>query len=114
MHLIEEYMLKSKSDRQNHLRLNEACIERGGNSVQCRALLAHVLDTTIPRGAKVNLCHACHNDKCNNPNHLYWGTASENIRDAFDNGRKSMWQLSVEKYGLVEATKRQSIKRKKN
>lgn len=85
---INEYMLRSKEQRQNHLKLDEACIEIGGNSREARLLMAHFLKVTIPKGMKIHLCHACHNGKCSNPEHLYWGTAAENIDDCIKNGRK--------------------------
>ena len=100
---IEDYILRSKTDRQIHLKLDEACIERGGKSTFFKGLLAHVLDTTIPAGFKILLCHACHNEKCSNPNHLYWGSAKENVQDRLDNGGKTAWEYSVEKYGLEGA-----------
>jgi hypothetical protein len=84
---IEDYIQKPKSERQAHLRLEEPCIERGGFSSYCKGLLAHVLDTTIPSGKKIHVCHACHNGPCSNPNHLYWGTPSENRRDFVESGR---------------------------
>ena len=34
----------------------------------------------------VYLCHACHNGKCSNPVHLYWGTPLDNGIDATENG----------------------------
>lgn len=88
MILIEDYILKSKTERQLHLKLDELCIERGGKSTFLKGLLAHILDTTIPSGFKILLCHACHNDKCSNPNHLYWGTPKENRQDAMDCGAR--------------------------
>jgi hypothetical protein len=81
---IDDYMKLSKETRQRHLNLKDSCIEIGTNSQQCRALLAHTLKTTVPKGMKVHLCHACHNSKCSNSNHLYWGTSSENTRDTMD------------------------------
>ena len=79
---FEEYMALLKEERQSHLILDEPCVEIGTNSQQCRALLAHRLRTTVPKGMKVHLCHACNNGKCSNPNHLYWGTAKENQLDS--------------------------------
>lgn len=88
MILIEEYLTKSQVDRQAHLKLDEACDERGANSTQCRALLAYVLNTSIPKGSKIHCCHACNNAKCSNPYHLYWGTSQENIKDSWNSGTR--------------------------
>ena len=108
MLLIEEYITKPKSERQTHLDLNEPCLERGGPqkgglSSYCKGLMAHLLDTTIPSGHKIHVCHACSNDKCSNPKHLYWGTASENAVDRVQNGDKTIWDRTVEKYGETAA-----------
>lgn len=84
---IQVYIDLPKMLRQNHLRLDEACIEIGGNSREARLLLAHFLKTTVPKGMKIHCCHACNNDKCSNTKHLYWGTASENAYDARAIGR---------------------------
>ncbi len=96
---ISDYMKRSKVERQSHLQLNEPCIERGCNSQACRGLLAHVLDTTVPKGLKVVLCHACHNSKCNSPNHLYWGTAAENVADTMANGGLTFEEKIKAKHG---------------
>ena len=109
---IEEYILLSKGIRQSHLKLNESCLERGGLkngglSTQCKALLAHILNTTIPSGCKIHACHACNNSKCSNPYHLYWGTAKENHKDRID--QKTIWEYKVKKYGLEDARRRQRL-----
>lgn len=90
---IEEYMKRTKPERQQHLLLNEPCIEIGGTSSRFRGLLAHSLGTTLPSGCKIHLCHACNNGKCSNPNHLYWGTAKENQDDSGirDLARRARW-----------------------
>jgi hypothetical protein len=79
---IFNYISLLKEERQQHLDLSESCIEIGGNSRECRGVLAHFLKTTIPSGMKILLCHACNNGKCSNPKHLYWGTPKENMDDS--------------------------------
>ena len=105
---IDEYISLSKAERQSHLRLDEPCIERGAGSYYFKGLLAHVLDTTVPTGSKIHLCHACNNGACGNPNHLYWGTAKENRQDQVENGGKTIWERMVEKHGLEKARKMQA------
>lgn len=106
MILIEEYILKLKTERQQHLELSSPCLERGGPrtgglSTYCKGLMAHILDTTIPSGHMIHVCHACNNAKCSNPCHLYWGTAQEN---KLDQGKcDSIWDRMVKKHGLTDA-----------
>ena len=99
MLLIEDYIQLSQEFRQTHLRLDEDCIERGGQSMYLKGLLAHMRDTSIPTGHLAHVAHACHNGKCSNPNHLYWGTPKENAADHIANGGKSIWENMVNKYG---------------
>ena len=109
MILVEQWINETREVRTKHLDLTESCIERGGNSTVHRGVLAQYLDTNLP--SKVDLCHACHNDKCSNPKHLYWGTRKENIQDAKDNGNwKSPWDAMVAKYGYDEACRMNSRK----
>ena len=106
--LVENYLAKEQKQRQDHLDLNDECKERGGNSTNHRGVLAQYLDTPI-YGRPADLCHACHNAKCSNPKHLYWGTRKENTKDAIANGTfKSAWQNTVEKYGYEEAIRMQA------
>ena len=108
---INEYIKKTKEERQSHLDLSSSCIEIGTNSYQCRALLAHTLRTILPKGRKILLCHACNNDKCSNTKHLYWGTSSENRRDAMDCGAcKTPYQYMVECHGEEKANDMQRIR----
>jgi len=102
---IEEYILKPKVERTTHIDLSQPCIEIGGkDSSEYRGLLAHTVNTKIPTGSKIVCAHACENHSCSNPKHLYWATAAENLDDARRSGRhKSIWQCTVEKYGLENA-----------
>lgn len=101
------YLEHSKDERQKHLKLDAPCKERGGYSTMFRGLLADFLGTEIFIDKKIVLCHACHNAKCSNPEHLYWGSYKENLDDQIANGTwKNAWERSVEKYGLEEACRR--------
>jgi hypothetical protein len=105
---INEFIKTSKQERQSHLLLSEKCIERGGNSTNHKGVLAQYLNTSIPSG-RILLCHACNNEKCSNPKHLYWGTDKENITE--DNKKwKSVWERTIEKYGYEEACRINSRK----
>ena len=42
------------------------------------------------------LCHWCDNRKCLRPEHLYWGTARDNSKDAWRNQRRSMSQAQLD------------------
>ena len=79
---INEYIELSKEQRQIHLKLDEPCLERGGCHNNYRGVLTEYLGTEFPSGNKIHCCHACNNDKCSNPRHLYWGTARENQDDS--------------------------------
>lgn len=72
-----------------------------------KGLLAHLMDTTIPKGHLAHVAHACHNAKCSNPSHIYWATPSENALDRMANGDICIWEKMVAKYGEDEARKRQ-------
>ena len=117
MQLIEQYILQAKNERQKHLDLNDPCIERGGPSKgglssYCKGLMAHLLDTTIPSGHKIHICHACNNEKCSNPKHLYWGTAQENRQDQGEGN--SVWERTVKKYGYDTACRMNSKSKQGN
>lgn len=106
---ITLYMQKTREERRLHLKLDEPCIEIGANSQTCRALLAHHLETTIAKGHFVQLCHACNNHKCSNKNHLYWGSAKDNVADSIAAGTwKNLSTRTVSKYGIEKAREMRS------
>lgn len=99
---ILEYMLLSRNDRRLHLKLDESCDERGLiYSYHLTGLLAYLLGTTIPKkGDNAIVCHGCHNAKCSNPNHLYWGSYMDNHQDQVENGTwQNPYARTKKKYG---------------
>lgn len=111
MQNIREYIELSREIRQSHLNLEESCLERGGVSTNHKGVLAQFLNTEIPDNPKgkkilqILLCHACFNDRCSNPKHLYWGTYYENnvIDKKLAGTFKNVWERLVEKYGYEGA-----------
>jgi hypothetical protein len=45
---VAEFIARPREERQQHLRLDEPCCERGGTSTQHKGVLAEYLDTSIP------------------------------------------------------------------
>jgi len=108
---LKEYILLSKQERQAYIQLSLPCLERGGNSTNHKGVLAQFMGSDIPSG-RILLCHACGNEKCSEPKHLYWGTDRENIvEDGTKFGTwKSPWDRQVEKVGYEEACRMNSRK----
>ncbi len=80
---LSDYMQLPREARRQHIDLSKPCVEIGGSSRSSRALLGMFLNTTCEGlGMKTGyLCHACGNEKCSNPEHLYWGSSHDNSID---------------------------------
>jgi len=100
---LPKYMELSLEKRQSHINSDSPCLELGCNSKDSRALLAIFLNTTAEKmGTKGMLLHTCNNPKCSNPEHLYWGTAKENLADRhrdYPNLMKENARRKKEKWG---------------
>jgi hypothetical protein len=113
---ILEHMALSRSDRRQHLKLDQPCDERGLiYSYHLSGLLAYVLHTTIPKkGDNAIVCHGCNNARCSNPDHLYWGSYKDNHIDQVENGTwESPHARTKKKYGEENVSEIYSINGKK-
>lgn len=52
---IYEYIKLPQEERQAHLKLDELCIEQGGQSMYLKGLVAHLRDTPILDGKKIHV-----------------------------------------------------------
>lgn len=55
-------------------------------------------------------CHRCNNPMCVNPDHIYWGTAKENMNDARVSGRMAVgFRLPQTKYSPADIQRMRAL-----
>jgi len=59
--------------------------------VEGKAQLAHRISYLVFKGDPIGMCvlHTCDNPKCINPDHLFLGTNSDNVKDKVSKNRQS-------------------------
>lgn len=82
----------------------------GTFSINSKRTLAHRYAASIYIGKEIPpgmiVCHKCDNRMCVNPDHLYIGTASDNLKDAHDRKRRGVYVAGWNKGHRVDACKR--------
>ena len=76
----------------------------GAFKLNGKVVNAHRFSYTINKGEipdKLFVCHTCDNRKCVNPEHLFLGTHSDNMKDAYKKGRLKLPEKSRFKNGHI-------------
>jgi hypothetical protein len=80
-------------------------VEHEGRSFIVSRLIYELLHGPVP--AILHVCHRCDNPPCFNPDHLFVGTALDNIQDSIRKGRKN--QVKGERVHTAKVTAEQVV-----
>lgn len=96
--IIYEDGLPTLLERQSHCNLNTPCIPSSSPNSPRYHLMRYLGRPALP-GRQMNACHLCLTDsrhgRCRNPQHMYWGTPSENMAD-------KIWQQELRRFQNFE------------
>ena len=96
---------------RNRKRNSYGSLKYEGKTVDAHRVSWIIHNGSIPE--KMFICHTCDNRRCVNPNHLFVGTHSDNMKDAFKKGKICVPTSSQFKKGISPENKRLNLKQSK-
>lgn len=106
---LTKHLEKTREERRAHLNLSTPCeLNVSALSYRGRLLALLGLNDDVPKCFRhqVHTCHACCNDSgkgsCGNPQHLYFGTAKENLFDRYEGEASRVSELVQNSQRKVE------------